>query len=61
MKAVALAMLIVAATLVVVPTAAAGPDCYEIYNEYEVGPVTVVQRSSCHYEVCVRNNCDWLT
>lgn len=27
------------------------PDCYHIYRETHVGPVTIVQRSSCHAEV----------
>lgn len=26
-------------------------QCYDVYSEREVGPVKVVQRSSCHYEV----------
>lgn len=29
------------------------PECYDVYNEWRVGPVTVVQRSSCDYEVRV--------
>ena len=35
----------------VLETGAAGPECYEIHSERTVGPVTIVQRSSCEYEV----------
>lgn len=27
------------------------PQCMPIYNEYTVGPITVIQSSSCDYEV----------
>ena len=60
MKAFALALLVVASALVAVPTAAAEPACYDIYNEYEVGPVTIIQRSSCSYEVCYEGRCGLL-
>lgn len=54
------AILVLAGGLAVLPTAQAGPDCYDIYNEWTVGPVTVIQRSSCSYEVCIDGECDLL-
>lgn len=35
------------------PAATAGPDpnCMPVYREYNAGPITVVQRSTCQYEV----------
>lgn len=63
MKALAVCMMLVAAALVVVPTASAAPDCMEYYNETQVGPVILVQRSSCHVEVCWEStqNCELLS
>jgi len=51
MKVVLLALLLVAVPIALVPAAQAGPDCYEIYSEHHVGPVTIIQHSSCSYEV----------
>ena len=63
MKALAVCMLLVAATLVVVPTAAAGSECMEYHRETHVGPYIIVQRSSCHVEVCYEttDNCGLLS
>lgn len=30
-----------------------GVECMDVYNEWSVGPVTVIQRSSCDYEVVI--------
>jgi hypothetical protein len=48
-------LLLTAAVAAPMATAEAGPEpnCYEIYNEYHVGPLTVIQRSSCQYEAYV--------
>lgn len=51
MKVIALALLLAATAFALAPVADAGPDCYEIYSEHHVGPVTIIQRSSCSYEV----------
>lgn len=52
---IALSVLAVAAAL---PVAEAGPlDCYAVYDEWEVGPVKIVQRSSCSYDVCFQGRC----
>lgn len=60
MKALALAVSLLA--IAFVPVAEAGPfECYDIYNEWEVGPVTIVQRSSCNYEVCYEGECGLLS
>lgn len=58
MKALVIAVSILAAATLLVPVASAGPfECYDIYNEWEVGPITVVQRSSCSYDVCYEGEC----
>lgn len=33
--------------------ALAGPECYDTHREFRFGPVTILQRSSCDYEVHV--------
>lgn len=60
MKHVLLALLLVAGALVVAPAAEAAPDCSDIYNKFVLGPVTIIQRSSCEYEVCVEDVCSRL-
>ena len=61
MKALALAVCVLAAATMIVPTAAAGPfECYDIYNEWHVGPYTIVQRNSCSYEICYEDECGLL-
>lgn len=47
-----IALMLVAVPAALAPVASAAPDCYEIYRETQVGPVIVVQRSSCHAEIC---------
>lgn len=47
---VTLALLLTAAAPVADADPLGEPQCYYIYREYEVGPVTVIQRSSCDYE-----------
>lgn len=62
MKALALAVCIfLAGTTVALPTASA-LECMEYYRETRVGPVIVVQRSSCQAEICweTTTNCGLL-
>ncbi len=55
------------ASVLLMPAASAGgpdlpdgPDCYDIYNEWDLGVVTVYQYSSCSYEVKL-NDMDLVT
>ena len=57
MKAVLLALLVLGAAVVLTPAASAAPECYDIYNHWEFGPVDVYQTSSCGYRVCVNDDC----
>lgn len=56
-----IALMLVAVPIALAPTANAAPDCYDIYNEWTVGPITIVQRSSCNYEVCYEGECGLLS
>ena len=57
MKALALAIGILALAALVPSADAGGPNCYDVYNEWEIGPITVVQYSSCEYDVCYEGRC----
>lgn len=62
MKALVIALCLLSVSIVAVPTASA-LECMDYYRETHVGPVIIVQRSSCQVEVCYETtaNCGLLS
>lgn len=54
MKTLLVAMLLITVpVLALAPTAEAKPECSDIHNKWVLGPLTIVQQSSCDYQVYV--------